>query len=73
MTKRYRVNPITSSKNVMEESSKISVIEGATPGVRPESVEAPQNTSFIGIADESVSDLELQRSVDQQGDLGEAS
>jgi len=61
IAKRYRVNPVTTSKTILEESSKISVIEEATPGVRPESVEAPQNTSFIGIAEGSVSDLELQQ------------
>ena len=63
IAKRYRVNPVSTIKTVLEESSKISVIEEATPGIRPDTFEVPQNTSFIVPADGSMSDLELQRSI----------
>jgi hypothetical protein len=63
IAKRYRVNPVSTPKTILEGSSKISVIDEATPEVRPDTFEVPQNTSFVIPADGSMSDLELQRSI----------
>ena len=61
IAKRYRVQPATTNKSDMDNTSKISALEEIIPEHRPDTFEVPHNTSMLIEADSSMPNLDIQR------------